>query len=128
MVGADTDTTVTIIDGDQNLTSSSSVTSSSVNTIQNSFSHLEISSYVRYLSSCVLRSQLSLDLIRPPLDTIDFFNDTLDIRKDAIQPYKNYNDEDLDGISVDLGCPKDDVLQVSVSIHTHIHNHKNINR
>ena len=49
---------------------------------------------------------------RPPVDTIDFFNDTLDIRKDAIQPYKNYNDEELDSISVNLGISKENVLQV----------------
>ena len=43
---SNTDTTVTIIDGDKEL--NSSVRSSSVNTLQKSFSHLEISSYVRY--------------------------------------------------------------------------------
>ena len=43
IVGTDTDATVTIIDGDQDIRSSSS----SGNTIQNSFSHLEVSSYVR---------------------------------------------------------------------------------
>ena len=52
---------------------------------------------------------------RPRIDSIDFFANTLDIRKDAIQPYENYNpQEEEDIISVDLGGSN----EIRVEVHS----------
>jgi len=54
--------------------------------------------------SCKSDSLVVSSYVRPRIDSIDFFANTLDIRKDAIQPYENYNpQEEEDIISVDLG-------------------------
>ena len=45
-----------------------------------------------------------LIIFRPSKDSIDFFANTLDIRKDAIKPYENYNpEEEEDDVSLNLG-------------------------
>ena len=50
--------------------------------------------------SCVTNIRTS----RPPIDSIDFFENTLNIRKDAIRPYDNYNpQEEEEAFSVTLG-------------------------
>ena len=50
--------------------------------------------------------------MRPALDNIDFFANTLDIRKDAIRPYENYNPQEEGEVMSNLGGSHDDDLQV----------------
>ena len=51
--------------------------------------------------------------VRPPLDNIDFFADTLDIRKDAIRPYDNYNPQEEEELMSNLGALNDDKIKVA---------------
>ena len=46
--------------------------------------------------------------MRPALDNIDFFANTLDIRKDAIRPYENYNPQEEEEVMSNLGGSHDD--------------------
>ena len=59
------------------------------------FSQLEVGSYVR-----------------PALDNIDFFANTLDIRKDAIRPYENYNPQEEEEVMSNLGGSNEDEIEV----------------
>ena len=54
--------------------------------------------------------------VRPPLDNIDFFADTLDIRKDAIRPYDNYNPQEEEELMSNLGALNDDKIKVAPQI------------
>ena len=63
--------------------------------LENTFSHLEVGSYVR-----------------PALDNIDFFANTLDIRKDAIRPYENYNPQEEEEVMSNLGGSNEDDFEV----------------
>ena len=59
------------------------------------FSQLEVGSYVR-----------------PALDNIDFFANTLDIRKDAIRPYENYNPQQEEEVMSNLGGSNEGQIEV----------------
>ena len=63
--------------------------------LENTFSQLEVGSYVR-----------------PALDNIDFFANTLDIRKDAIRPYENYNPQEEEEVMSNLGGSNEDDFEV----------------
>ena len=54
-----------------------------------------------------------IPFFRPPIDSIDFFANTLNIRKNAIEPYENYNPyEEEDEISINLGENNNEVVEV----------------
>jgi len=61
--------------------------------LSHTFSQLEVGSYVR-----------------PALDNIDFFANTLDIRKDAIRPYENYNPQEEEEVMSHLGGSNEDEI------------------
>ena len=63
--------------------------------LENTFSQLEVGSYVR-----------------PAVDNIDFFANTLDIRKDAIRPYENYNPQEEQEVISNLGGSNEDDFEV----------------
>ena len=51
--------------------------------------------------------------MRPALDNIDFFANTLDIRKDAIRPYENYNPQEEEEVMSHLGgSNEDEIIEV----------------
>ena len=79
---------------------------------------LEVGSYVRWksLSKYILKSTNWSTDVRPPLDNIDFFADTLDIRKDAIRPYDNYNPQEEEELMSNLGALNDDKIKVAPQI------------
>ena len=54
--------------------------------------------------------------MRPALDNIDFFAITLDIRKDAIRPYENYNPQEEEEVMSHLGgSNEDEIIEVGVA-------------
>ena len=58
-------------------------------------------------------SQLEVgSYVRPALDNIDFFANTLDIRKDAIRPYENYNPQQEEEVMSNLGGSNEDEIKV----------------
>lgn len=68
------------------------------------FSQLEVGSYVR-----------------PALDNIDFFANTLDIRKDAIRPYENYNPQQEEEVMSNLGGSNEDEIEETEFYNKYLH-------
>jgi len=72
--------------------------------LSHTFSQLEVGSYVR-----------------PALDNIDFFAHTLDIRKDAIRPYENYNPQEEEEVMSNLGGSHDDDIEETEFYNKYLH-------
>merc|ERR1719384_3018916 len=72
--------------------------------LSHTFSQLEVGSYVR-----------------PALDNIDFFANTLDIRKDAIRPYENYNPQEEGEVMSNLGGSYEDEIEETEFYNKYLH-------